>query len=301
MTDDTEIKQSADLALNRAKSSHPGAMVLYSEDLDRSAQTRAHLARDIRPSLESGAFDMRYQPLIDAKTGRVASVEALIRWSHPVHGAVSPAIFIPIAEHAGLIREISIWVMERAFTDSKNWDGITLSVNISPLHMKQPTFIDDVKNALYRTGADPKRIGLEITEGILLEQSDTMNDRLAHLHDLGFKIVLDDFGIGYSSLDYLHRYRFDRIKIDKSFVQGLDWVTLAPAIVHAVVSLSHMSGADVVAEGVETAEQYDFIKQAGCDLIQGFYFYEALNAAEITALLQGKEVHGGARKSRQVA
>ena len=128
-----------------------------------------------------------------------------------------------------------------------------------------------------------------------------MRARLSQLRDLGFKIVLDDFGIGYSSLDYLNRYRFDRIKIDKSFVQGLDWVTLAPAIVHAVVSLSHMSGADVVAEGVETAEQYKFIKQAGCDLIQGFYFYEALSAAEITDLVGDGGAMAVTRKARRSA
>ena len=228
---------------------------------------------------------------------QIMGVEALIRWTHGTRGPISPAIFIPIAENAGLIRDVSNWVMRRAFRDSLRWSNITVAINVSPTHMKHPEFINDVKAALVATRANPKRICLEITEGVLLDHSDTLKNCLAELRRSGFKIVLDDFGTGYSSLDYLHRYKFDRIKIDKSFIQGLDSVMQAPAIVQSVIALSHMSGADVVAEGVETAAQYEFIKSAGGDLIQGFYFFEPLKPEEITELAHDKE-HG---RPQQVA
>ncbi len=286
--DATEITRWADLALNKAKATRRGAVVRFAEELDQTVQLRSQLARDMRVGLKANDFRLVYQPLVNARTLRASGVEALIRWNHPERGPVSPGIFIPIAEHSGLIRDISIWVMNRAFTDSRNWSDLTLSVNVSPIHMKHPEFINDVHAALEETGANPRQICLEITEGVLLDHSETMRRQLSELRRLGFKIVLDDFGTGYSSLSYLHYYSFDRIKIDKSFVQGLDGVMQSPAIVQAVISLSHMSGADVVAEGVETSQQYEFLKEAGCDIIQGYYFFEPLALPDILELTQGK-------------
>jgi len=294
MTDDSELTRWAELALNKARTLDRGSIVQYTDELDKTVQMRRQLANDIRTSLEAQDFHLLYQPLVDVRTMQVRGVEALIRWNHRVRGPISPAIFIPIAERAGLIRDISNWVMRRAFRDALRWPDVTLSINISPLHMVHPEFINDVTAALLATRADARRIGLEITEGVLLEHSVTLNNQLAELRRLGFKIVLDDFGTGYSSLDYLHRYKFDRIKIDKSFVQGLDSVLQAPAIIQSVVAISHMSGADVVAEGVETAEQYDFVKQVGADIIQGFYFFEALSADDIMELVHGTEARRSA-------
>ena len=288
MTDDTEIMRCADVALNKAKTVRRGTIVYYEPELDRSVLIQSQLARDIRVGLEADHFHLVYQPLLNAKTMRASGVEALIRWNHPTRGKISPGIFIPIAERSGLIREVSILVMRRAFSDSTHWDGLTLAVNISPIHMKHPEFFNDIQAALDASGANPRHICLEITEGVLLDNSETMRRQLSELKQLGFKIVLDDFGTGYSSLSYLHQYNFDRIKIDKSFIQGLDGVMQSPAIVQAVIALSHMSGADVVAEGVETPEQYEFLKEAGCDLIQGFYFFEPLPLTDLLELTQGK-------------
>ena len=297
MTDDAELTRWAELALNKARALGRGSVVQYTDELDKTIQMRRQLANDIRTSLDAMDFYLLYQPLVDVRTMQVRGVEALLRWNHRSQGPISPAIFIPIAERAGLIRDISNWVMRKAFRDSLKWPNVMLSINISPLHMKHPEFISDVKAALVATRADARQIGLEVTEGVLLEHSATLTAQLAELRRLGFKIVLDDFGTGYSSLDYLHRYKFDRVKIDKSFVQGLDSVMQAPAIVQSVIALSHMSGADVVAEGVETTEQYEFIKEAGADLIQGFYFFEALSADDVLELVPGKQ----AEQNEQVA
>ena len=291
---EADITRRADLALNKARSLPKGTVIHYSDTLDQTVQMVTQLSHDIETSLRTEDFFLLYQPLISADTMLVKGVEALIRWNHPIKGLISPGIFIPAAENTGLIRDLSVWVMRRAFEDSKKWPGVAVSINISPNHMKHPDFLNDVKSALAATDANPRMINLEITEGVLLEDSDNMRNQLADLRQLGCKIVLDDFGTGYSSLDYLHRYSFDRIKIDKSFVQGVDNSFQAPAIIQAVISLSHMSGADVVAEGVETQEQFEFLKEAGCDLIQGFYFFEALPAEDIVELTQGKE-------ARQVA
>ena len=283
-----EIVRRLEVALQTAKSEAPGSIVFYDQDMDSSVQLRTALSREIVTSLQNDDFFMVYQPLIDTKSIKARGVEALIRWNHPERGRISPGIFIPIAEQMGQIRDISNWVMKQAFEDSRAWNNLTLSINISPLHIRHPEFIADVTRALEATGANPRNIGLEITEGVLLDRSTQTQGILGELRRIGFKIVLDDFGTGYSSLDYLHRHKFDRIKIDKSFIQGLDGVIQAPAIVQAIIRLAHMSGADVVAEGVETADQYEFIKEAGCDLIQGYYFFEPLSAEDVVELTQKK-------------
>ncbi len=227
MTDDSEITRWAELALNKARTNGRGSVVQYTDELDKSIQMRRQLGNDIRTSLDGHEFHLLYQPLVDARTMQIRGVEALIRWNHRTRGPISPGIFIPIAESAGLIRDVSNWVMRRAFRDSLRWPNLTVAINVSPIHMKHPEFVNDVKAALVATRANARQICLEITEGVLLDHSDTLKSCLAELRRLGFKIVLDDFGTGYSSLDYLHRYDFDRIKIDKSFVQGLDTVMQA--------------------------------------------------------------------------
>ena len=231
-----------------------------------------------------GGVWLAYQPQVDA-VGRVVGVEALARWTHPTKGAISPAAFVPLAEDCGLIDALGQLVMRRAFQDSHRWKGLKVAVNVSALQMRQADFPDQVALLLHETGARAESIELEITEGALLGDDETTHRAIGRLREMGFSLALDDFGTGYSSLSYLRRYPIDKIKIDRSFITPLGEDKEAGAVVAAIVRLAKALRLSVIAEGVETDEQRQQLKEIGCAQAQGFLFSAPVPADRIDALV----------------
>jgi EAL domain-containing protein (putative c-di-GMP-specific phosphodiesterase class I) len=233
-----------------------------------------------------------YQPQVDNKNGRIVGLEALVRWHHPKRGLVSPGEFIPVAEQSGLIVALEHWVLREACRQAKLWldAGIApslMSVNLSGLQFKTPLELEnDIAAVLAETGLPPRMLELELTESVLMEVTREHNDVLLRLRDRGIKLAIDDFGNGYSSLDYLSRFPVDHIKIAQNFIFDLPTKPRNAAIVRAAIHLAHELGLLVIVEGVETAEVLAIIKSWGCRLIQGFYFSKPLPVAEMTTLLR---------------
>ncbi len=213
----------------------------------------------------------------------MVGVEALARWTHPTHGEIPPSRFIPIAEHSGLIIELGEWMLRRACLDGRDWPGLTVAVNVSPLQFRRSDFVEVVERILTETDFDANRLELELTESTLLGNLETAELSMLRLKAIGVRFALDDFGTGYSSLLYLRRFPFDKLKIDSSFVRSIEKAPDAAAIVHAVVSLGRGLGMKVTAEGVETAEQHLFLRAAGVHSMQGYRFGRPGTAADISA------------------
>ena len=262
------------------------------------ADEAAGFARDLRSALDGDALDLVYQPIIDSSDGAVAGVEALLRWTHPVRGRVAPARLVPVAEQSGLITEIGTWVLERSCRDHARWTAaqpgrvVDLSVNVSARQLMAAGYADDVVTVLERTGMDPTRLVLEMTENILLDESARVLAVLDDLRDLGIRLALDDFGTGYSPLSYLRRLPVHIVKIDRSFVADLDGGPAGTAIVAGVTTMAHQLGLTVVAEGVETATQHDRISAIGCDAGQGRFYAPPMPSDDIAALLEQAESKG---------
>ena len=223
---------------------------------------------------------------MNASGERMAGVEALCRWNHPVRGEVPPVDFIPIAERSELIIPLGAWVLRKACLEGRAWTGLTVAVNVSPLQFRRQDFVEVVERILAETGLDPHRLELELTESTLLGNVDDAEKAMQRLKARGVRFALDDFGTGYSSLLYLRRFPFDRIKIDRSFVRSIESAADAASIVHAIVSLGRGLGMKVTAEGVETAEQQLFLRAAGVHSMQGFRFGRPSPAEAITERLQ---------------
>jgi EAL domain-containing protein (putative c-di-GMP-specific phosphodiesterase class I) len=239
--------------------------------MDREMVTRRALASDVGHALEAGQFVLFYQPIVDIKTRGVVAFEALIRWQHPKQGLISPELFIPLAEENGLIMPIDDWVLREACKQATRWpDGQKVSVNISAISFTNPTIVDRVAKTLHASGLDPERLILELTETIMLRDAETALATLHSLRDLGVRVALDDFGTGYSSLNYLQRFPFHKVKIDRAFVANLDKNHQSVMIIRAVIELCDALGMLTVAEGVETAAQYEVLAAQGCQQAQGF-------------------------------
>ncbi len=272
----------ADMALYRAKSEGRGIARFFEPEMDAGLKTRRELESDLRGALEKDQFELFYQPVVGAASERTEGFEALLRWRHPTRGLVSPLDFIPLAEETGLIGEIGAWVLREATRAAANWpDGLRVAVNISPVQIRTRMLPLDVLAALGRSGLEPDRLELEITEGILLVDTEATLETLAHLRDFGVRIAMDDFGTGYSSLGYLRRFAFDKVKIDQSFVRDLGETSDAVAIVRAVTGLCSSLGITTTAEGVETEVQRDRLRQEGCDQFQGWLFGRPMPEAEV--------------------
>jgi diguanylate cyclase (GGDEF)-like protein len=280
-----DIMRHADLALYRAKNEGRNRACIFDEAMDADLLKRKLLENDLRQAIDHDGLRVLYQPIVNNSGETVLGVEALCRWTHPERGEITPAEFIPIAEHSGLIIELGEWVLRRACLDGKAWPGITVSVNVSPLQFRRSDFVDVVERILRETDFDPARLELEVTESTLLGNVDTAELAMFRLRTLGVRLALDDFGTGYSSLLYLRRFPFDKLKIDSSFVRSIERAADAAAIVHAVVSLGRGLGMKVTAEGVETAEQQLFLRAAGVHSMQGYRFGRPSSAADITARL----------------
>jgi diguanylate cyclase (GGDEF)-like protein/PAS domain S-box-containing protein len=281
----------ADVALYWAKSEERGGYRFFTETMEDEVRTRVTLSSELREAVDAGQFFLVYQPQIEIATGRISGVEALVRWRHPERGVIAPNVFIPVAERCGLITSIGRWVLREACRQSKEWldAGIRLemtAVNLSAVQLKRSFELErDIAAILADVGLPADKLELELTETVLMAASRENNDVLARLRESGVKLTIDDFGVGYSSLDYLHRFPVDRIKIAQVFVEHIAHIAGSAAIVKATIGLARELGINVIAEGVETEEQLDLLKAWGCREAQGFYFAKPLAAEELTPLL----------------
>ncbi len=276
-----DILKQADLAMYKSKENGRNTCRFFDPNMEATVRERAALEADLRQAIAEKQFQLHYQPLV-ASDGRLKGAEALIRWNHPQRGRVPPDAFIPLAEETGLIVPVGQWVLETACIQIAAWAsrpetaGITLSINVSAREFEQPGFVENLLAALDTTGADPSRLEIELTESLLVDNVDEIIGKMLALQARGVGFSLDDFGTGYSSLAYLKRMPLDQVKIDRSFVRDLLIDPNDAAIARTVLALAHALGIGVVAEGVETAEQLEFLAQAGCDTYQGYYFSRPL-------------------------
>ena len=279
----------AETAMYHAKDCGRDNAQFYSASLTKQAVQRLELDASLRAALDRGEFHLLYQPKLDVASGRIDSVEALVRWTHPVRGLVSPADFIPLAEANGMIEELGRWVLRTACIDAARWNraghALSVAVNLSPVQFRDPDLLQVVVGVLEQTGLDANQLELEVTEGAVMENSAVTIATLNALRDHGVRIALDDFGTGYSSLSYLTRLPISNLKIDRSFVSGMLEGAENFAIVRAVLAMAHSLGMQVTAEGVETLWQARALKALTCDSLQGYYFSRPVPAEAIVALL----------------
>lgn len=282
-----ELIRNADLALYRAKGDGGNDVCFYEPSLHARAEERRRIELAMRTALERDEFHLVYQPVFDAKTSCVKSFEALLRWRSPDLGEIPPMKFIPIAEETGLIGHIGEWVLRQACAEASEWPSeISIAVNLSPLQLQEAGFIPALISSLSGSGMDPRRLELEITETVFLHITPQTQKVLHQIQSLGVRLAIDDFGTGYSSLGYLRDTRFDTLKIDRSFVQSVRQEDReSGAIIRAVVALAGSLGMKTVAEGVETQEQLEIVRQLGCDRIQGYIFSDPLPRSGVKRLL----------------
>ncbi len=278
-----DIVRDVDIALHRAKKLGGSHFEIFDETMHRHAVTRLQIENDLRRAQEGDEFRAFYQPIVSLETGKPVALEALFRWQHPTDGLISPTRFLSVAEESELIVSIDRWILEEACRQLVRWEKdlgrelpLAVSVNLSSRQLSRLGVVEAVTELLRETGLPGERLRLEITESVLMEDPDAAAEALAELKTLGVALCLDDFGTGYSSLSYLHRFPLDVLKIDRSFIAGMTAEGGGPAIVRSVVDLAHNLGMDVVAEGIETAEQVEQLQEMGCDYGQGFYYSEAV-------------------------
>jgi diguanylate cyclase (GGDEF)-like protein len=285
-TDLDQLLKSADLAMYGAKADGRRTYRFFEPEMDARVKARRTLELDIRQAIADGAFDIHYQPIVNFGSNEIVGCEALLRWYHPVRGMISPAEFIPIAEETGLICQLGDWVLTTACAEAANWpSSIKLAVNVSPVQFRSHAFSLKVANALATTGLSANRLELEITEAVLIRDDEAALTMLQQLRAVGVRIALDDFGTGYSSLSYLQRFPFDKIKIDRCFVNDIAKAEGSSSIVQAVINIARSRNITTTAEGVETEQQREMLLSLGCTEMQGYLFSPARPVAEIRMLL----------------
>lgn len=293
-----DLLKFADLALLASKGAGRDTACFFDTDLNDDVSERIAMEDDLRQALSRNQFGLNYQPIISARTGELRAMETLIRWTHPERGAVSPDTFVPILEQAGMITTVGDWIIREALREAATWDdSIRVSINLSPLQVRNRSLITTVTHALAQSGVDPKRVDFEITETALFDDAEESLSTLHALHSLGATISLDDFGTGFSSLSLLRIFPFDKIKIDKSFVQQMENSEECLAIVRSVVGLARSLGMRTTAEGVETETLADMLRAEGCAELQGYHFSRPMEAdALVTAGLLPRRLaaHGNA-------
>jgi len=287
------LLKNADQAMYVAKSLGRNRMSYFTPVLQENAQKRMRMVNDLRQALASNQFRVYYQPIVELATGDIHKAEALLRWMHPTRGMVSPAEFIPLAEETGMIVEIGDWVLRQAMHQVKRMQathhkGFQISVNKSPVqfHNDNPLKAAEWLRELEQNGLETSSLVIEITEGVLLDDTGTVQERLLASRDAGIQVAIDDFGTGYSSLAYLKKFDIDYLKIDQTFINNLGNHPDDIALCEAIIVMAHKLGLKVIAEGVETELQRQLLLGAGCDYAQGFLFSKALPAEEFEVLLQ---------------
>ena len=281
-----QLMKCADLALYQAKAKGRGAHEFFRREMEAHARSRHLLESDLRGALEAGEFHLAYQPQIRLDSSELTGFEALLRWTSPARGNVSPADFIPVAEETGLIVPLGEWVLRTACQTAAKWPGfVKIAVNLSPVQFRARGLVAMVTSALATAGLDPRRLELEITENALLEEDEATIAILHQLRALGVSVSMDDFGVGYSSLGYLRKFPFDKIKIDRSFIGALGGDNESAAIVRTIATLGSNLGVETTAEGIETAEQLRLVREAGCTAAQGFYFSRPRPAADVFEII----------------
>ena len=278
----TELTRKADIALYHAKGTGRSRYAVFGKNMDAIIQERRNIERDLRTALQtSDEIRVHYQPLYSARSQQITGVEALLRWHHPERGWIGPDIFIPVAEETGLMEALGERVLSEACGAAKGWPIKTLAVNVSAIELRNPGFAARVAHTLLSTGMEARRLELEVTESALTDNSGHCEQNVRALRELGVRIALDDFGTGFSSLGRLQQLDVDRIKIDRRFVQGCGSSGDDEAIVQAIVDLAHAKGLQITAEGVETHEQSEFLRQIGCDELQGFLLSRPVSMSDI--------------------
>ncbi|MCA1365513.1 EAL domain-containing protein [Bradyrhizobium sp. IC3069] len=290
-----ELLKNADLALYRAKADGRGTYRFFETGMDARAQARRLLEMDLRAALQRDEFEVYYQPIREVASGRVVAFEALLRWNHPQRGLIAPISFIPLAEETGLIVQLGEFVLRSACADAATWpDDVDVAVNLSPVQFKSPNLIAGVTEALAASGLGARRLELEITESVLLQNSEATLTTLHELRAMGVRISLDDFGTGYSSLSYLRSFPFDKIKIDRSFVSELATREDSMAIIRAVTGLGRSLGIVTTAEGVENDAQLELLRREGCTQAQGYLFSKPRPASDVAIMLERPRLRASA-------
>ncbi len=290
-----ELMKQAAIGLSAAVQQGPGTHRVYDAVLDHRTQHRMTLRHSLRRAIEENQFVLHYQPLVDLKTGRISAAEALVRWQHPELGLIRPDHFIPLAEESGLIGGLGEWILRTAMRQVQAWkaEGLVpprIAVNISAVQAQTPGFLDVVRGLLADTGVDPRQLELELTESMLLQQSPETVAALVQLKNLGFDLVIDDFGAGHASFQYLRNFPIDKIKIDQIFVRQLTINSSDALIIRAIASLAHSLNLALVAEGIETIEQRDFLRDQGCETGQGYFFSLPLAAEDLGWMIRNNVV-----------
>lgn len=282
-----ELMRRADLALRAAKKTQRGGLSHFEPAMDIEFDDRRFLEKELRRALDEKALDVHYQPIVSSDGSRIVGAEALLRWTHPLRGAIPPAKFVAVAEQSGLMGRLGTFVLRRALSDARRWPGIYIAVNLSPVQVRDPALVELVSDILAKNGIPAARLMLEVTEGVLIDNPGEAKAQLDALKALGVRLALDDFGTGYSSLTYLQRFNFDKLKIDRGFVAPLGSDAGSKALVQAIVGLGRALDLTLLAEGVETEEQRVLLRLAGCEEMQGYLFARPGPREALDQLLAG--------------
>ncbi|GAN00334.1 diguanylate cyclase/phosphodiesterase [alpha proteobacterium U9-1i] len=289
-----ELMRHADIALYQGKNQGRDRVMVFCAEMAAEVEQRREIELELLEALNREELLLHYQPLINCSTNKVSGVEALLRWRHPTKGDISPAVFVPIAEEAGLMPALGAYVLSRAFSEAKSWPNLDVAINLSPVQFRHVDLVALLERLIAEHNVDPRRFVLEVTEGVLMESTDRNRQILEAIRALGFKIALDDFGTGYSSLRYLCDFRFDKIKIDRAFVTGVHERKRAMTIIQSVVTIGRGLGMDIVAEGVETEAEASVMRLMGVTELQGFFFAHAMPSADIAAFVTRSEAAAAA-------
>jgi len=298
-TESSELVRRADISMYRSKTAGRGQAQRFDHSMEDEIRRKKYLEGELRHAIGRDELDVFYQPFFASDGETLVGVESLMRWRHRDEGYISPAVFIPIAELTGQIVEISEWAMRKAMNDIKAWPGLQLAINVSPVQFRRKDLVASIAKLVEEAGLEPRRIEIEITEGVLVEDADAAIEMIAEFHEKGFRIALDDFGTGYASLSYLRRFKFDKLKIDQFFVKSLSVGSGGAAIVHSVVALGRSLGLSVQAEGVEALEHHIFLRASGCHYLQGFYFAKPMDKVRMDAFFA--KSHGAGLRFSQRA
>jgi diguanylate cyclase (GGDEF)-like protein len=282
-----DLLRRADLALRSARRRGGGMVVGFTAGMETEFEEQRFIKRELGRALAARDFDVHYQPIVTAEGSAIVGLEALLRWNHPTRGAIPPARFIPIAEQAGMMDQLGEFVLRRALCDAARWPNYYVAVNLSPMQVRDRKFVDLVAAVLAETRIPPARLVLEVTEGVLIDNPAVAKSRLDDLRALGLKLALDDFGSGYSSLTYLQRLPFDKLKVDRGFVAALDHSANAGVIIQAIIALGRALNLSILVEGIETEEQRALVRLAGCDEMQGYLFAKPAPREQIDRIWAG--------------